>query len=109
MQIKLHANARKTTKTRAYIQKSPLSVTKLAQELGVNESTIRRWKVGGSVNDRSHTPHNLNQSTTCEEEEIIVELRQKVGLSLDDITEVMHRCVNQKLSRSSLYRCLKRR
>jgi IS30 family transposase len=109
MQIKLHANARTTPKTRAYIQKSPLSVTKLAQELGVNETTIRRWKIRDSVSDRSHTRHNLNQSTTCEEEEIIVELRQKVGLSLDDIMEVMHRCVNPKLSRSSIYRCLKRK
>jgi len=109
MQIKLHANARTTPKTRAYIQNSPLSVTKLAQELGVNETTIRKWKDRSSINDRSHTRHNLNQSTTCEEEEIIIELRQKVGLSLDDITEVIHRCVNPKLSRSSLYRCLKRR
>jgi len=49
------------------------------------------------------------QSTCLEEEEIIVELRQRVGLSLDDITEVMRRCVNPHLSRSAIYRCMKRK
>ncbi len=41
------------------------------------------------------------------EEALIVELRRDVGLSIDDITEVMHRCVNAKLSRSAIYRCLR--
>lgn len=109
MEVRLHANATTTPKTRGYIQTSPKSVRELSEELGVNETTIRRWKKRFTVSDASHTRHNLLQSTTMEEEEIIVELRRMVGLSLDDITEVIHRCVNPALSRSAIYRCLKRR
>ncbi len=35
-------------------------------------------------------------------------MRKDARLSLDDVTEVMRRCVNKTLSRSSIYRCLKR-
>lgn len=109
MEIRLHANARTTPKTRRYIQSSNRSVRELALELGVNETTIRRWKDRKTIYDGSHTRRNLGQSTSETEEEIIGELRQTVGLSLDDIVEVIHRCVNPHLSRSAIYRCLKRR
>lgn len=109
MEIKLHANASTTPKTRALIRKSTKSVIELAKEFGVHESTIRKWRKRDNFNDRSHVRHNLGQSTSPEEEEIIVELRQIAGLSIDDITEVMHRCINPKLARSSIYRCLRRK
>lgn len=109
MEVRLHANATTTPRIREYIQSSTKSVSELALELGVNESTIRRWRGRSNVLDKSHKPHNLNQSTTLEEEELITELRQMVGLSIDDITEVMHRCVNPNLSRSAIYRCLRRK
>lgn len=35
-------------------------------------------------------------------------LRRDVGLSLNDIVEVMQRCVNPGLSRGAIYRCLRR-
>ena len=108
MEIRLHANARTTPKIRAYIQASRESVRSLSSELGVTETTIRRWKNRTTAEDGSHTRHNLNQSTSPREEEIIVELRQRVGLSLNDITEVMHRCVNPGLSWSAIHRCLQR-
>ena len=41
MQLKLHANATTTPKTRAYIQRSPAPVAALAAELGVGETTLR--------------------------------------------------------------------
>jgi hypothetical protein len=53
MELKLHANARTTPNTRAYIQNSGKSVAELADELGVSETTIRRWKNRNSVLDRS--------------------------------------------------------
>lgn len=43
MQLKLHANATTTPKTRAYIQRSPAPVAALAAELGVGETTVRCW------------------------------------------------------------------
>jgi transposase InsO family protein len=108
MHVHLHANARTTPKARAVIQSSPLSVAELAQGLGVSETTVRRWKGRSQVADRSNRRHDLGQSTTVTEEALIGELRRDLGLSLDDIVEVMHRCVNPKLSRSAIYRCLRR-
>lgn len=108
MEIKLHANARLTPKSRRYIQESNKSVRELSRELNVNETTIRRWKSRNEVTDRSHRPHNLCTNMKLEEEEVIIELRQRLRLSLNDITEVIKRCVGN-YSRSAIYRCLKRR
>ena len=108
MQIHLHANARTTPKTRALIQSSALSVAQLARQLGVSETTVRRWKARDRVTDGSHTRHRLGQSTSPTDEALIRELRQDIGLSLDDIVQVMQRCVNPTLSRSAIHRCMKR-
>ena len=108
MQLSLHTNATTTPKTRAYIQTSQASTAELAEELGVSETTVRRWRQRREVMDRSHCRHRLGQSTTLEEETLICALRRDVNLSLDDVVEVMHRCVNASLSRSAVYRCLKR-
>jgi transposase len=108
MLIRLHPNATTTPRTRAYIQKSAASVAELAEELGVHERTVRRWRERSEVDDRPHTRHRLGQSTSAEEETLIGELRRDLGLALNDIVEVMHRCVNDRLSRSAIYRCLRR-
>lgn len=108
MDVKLHANATTTPKVRAYIQASSASVAELAGELGVHETTIRRWRSRTTVTDRSHRPHRLATSLSEVEERLVCELRTSLGLSLDDIVEVMHRCVNPKLSRSAIHRTLKR-
>ena len=47
-------------------------------------------------------------SLSAIEEELVCELRTRLQLPLDDIAEVMHRCVNEKLSRSAIHRCLVR-
>jgi transposase len=108
MQLSLHANATTTPRTRSYIQSSQKTAIELAEELGVAVTTIYRWRNRCEVADRSHTRHNLHQSTSLEEEALIAGLRRDVGLSIDDITEVMNRCLNIKLSSSSVGRCLRR-
>lgn len=108
MQMKLHANATTTPRTRAYIQRSKGSVTELARELGVSERTVARWKGREEVTDRSHRPHRIATTMMPIEERLAVELRTSVGLPLDDIVEVLRRCVNPKLSRSQIHRCLQR-
>ena len=108
LDLKLHVNATTTPRIRAYIQSSNLSVADLSKELGISETTVRKWRKRTSVQDLSHRRHELGQSTSPEEETIIEGLRRDVGLSLDDIVEVMNRCVNEDLSRSAIYRCLKR-
>ena len=44
MLVKLHANASTTPKMRAYIQASSQPPAALARELGISETTVRRWK-----------------------------------------------------------------
>ena len=110
MDIKLHANAKTTPKIRRYIHHSTNSVKELCEQLNLSESTVRKWRKRESFTDRSHTRHNLGQSMNAVEEELIVELRERVGLSIDDITEVMNRCcTRRKLSSSAIGRCLVRR
>jgi len=109
MLVKLHANASTTPKLRAYIQASGLSVAELADELGLSETTVRRWKGRKDQADRSSRPHKLATEFTFEEEEIALGLRTELGLSLDDALEVMQRCIRSTISRSALHRCLKRR
>ena len=108
MRVRLHANATTTPKTRAYIQQSAASVAALARELGISETTVRRWRGRKDQADRSHVRHDLGQSTTPAQEQIIAALRCDAGLSLDDITEVMTRCLEAQLSRSAIHRRLQR-
>jgi IS30 family transposase len=108
MELVLHANATTTPRTRSYIQRSKKPVAELASELGVCETTIRRWRSRTTVNDRSHQPHRMAISLSAMEETLVCELRTSLQLPLDDIVEVMRRCVNGKLSRSAIHRCLQR-
>ena len=108
MDLRIHANATTTPRARRYIQESTATVAELAEELGVGEKTIRRWRSRTSVEDRSHTVKNLAISLTPIEEALVIELRTTVGLSLDDIVEVISRCINPDLSRSAIHRCLQR-
>ena len=61
-----------------------------------------------SAADRSHRPNNLQTSLSAVEERAVCELRSSLQLPLDDIVEVMRRCINAKLSRSAIHRCLQR-
>lgn len=79
MELSLHANAATTPKTRAYIQRSKRSVAKLAAELGVSETTIRRWRGRSTVADRPHTPKTLRTSLTAIEERLVCELQLFCG------------------------------
>lgn len=108
MLIALHGNATTTPRQRAYIQTSDKSVAELARELGVNESTIRRWKARSDTADRSSRPHRLTTRFSLEEEAIAVELRTRLALSLDDALEVLRRCVRGDISRAALHRLWRR-
>ena len=104
MNIKLHANAATTPKTRQLIQQSTQSVAALAKELGVSETTIRRWKDRDREQDRSHTAHNLRTVINPVQECLIVELCKTLLLPLDDLLVV----IRPLSSRSGLNRCLVR-
>jgi transposase InsO family protein len=108
MLVRLHANAATTPKMRAYIQASGRPVAELAGELGISQTTVRRWRQRRTVSDRSSMPHRLATGFCAAEEAIAIELRTRLQLSLDDTLEVMRRCLRADISRSALHRCLKR-
>jgi hypothetical protein len=68
MELALHANATTTPRIRSYIQRSKKPVAELAAELGVSETTIRRWRGRTTVGDRSHRPKRLMTSLSEMEE-----------------------------------------
>ena len=108
MDIRLHANATTTPKQRAYIQQASRPAAELAVELGVSETTVRRWRGRDAVQDRPHTPHRLATTLTPMQEFVVVELRKLLLLPLDDLLVVAREFVCPALSRSALDRCLRR-
>lgn len=108
MEIRLHANATTTPKQRAYIQRSTRPVAELAVELGVSETTIRRWRGRDTVQDHPHTPRRLATILNPPQEFVVVELRKLLLLPLDDLLVVAREFVCPELSRSALDRCLRR-
>ncbi|MGK7297502.1 MAG: IS481 family transposase, partial [Candidatus Wenzhouxiangella sp. M2_3B_020] len=108
MNIRLHANATTTPKTRAYIQSSSKSDRELARELGITVSTVRRWRRREGVEDGSHTRKNLLATLSPAQEAIVVELRRTLLLPLDDLLAVVREFIHPRLTRSALDRCLRR-
>ena len=108
MNIILHKNATTTPARRAYIQTSGKPVSDLANELGVSEDTIRRWKGRDTVTDRSHTPHRLQTTLTPVQEVVVLALRQTLKLPLDDLLAVTREFISTEATRSGVHRLLKR-
>ncbi|HWI40519.1 MAG TPA: hypothetical protein VNX25_03425 [Verrucomicrobiae bacterium] len=109
MYLKLHGNATTTPKIRSYIQLSGKDIHELVQELGVTETTVRRWKSRNDTSDRSCRPHTIHRGLTLNEEEVVIALRMLLQLPLDELLEVARRYVNAACSRAGLHRLLKRR
>lgn len=108
MLVKLHKRARTTPATRKEIQESALSERKLAEKYGITRSTVRKWKLRDSVDDRPIMPKTLHTTLSREEEWVVVELRKTLLLPLDDLLAVTKEFVNPRGSRSAIHRCLKR-
>jgi transposase len=108
MNITLHKRARTTPAIRREIQQSGLSERKLAAKYGISRDTVRKWKHRDTVEDYSHTPHNLDTSLTAFQEEIVIELRTSLLLPIDDLLVVRRKFLFSTMSRSALDRCLRR-
>lgn len=80
MEVRLYANATTTPKQRAYIQRLSRPADELAVEIGVSETTIRRWRARDTVQDRPHTPHRL--ATVLSERATATAERQFVGAAV---------------------------
>ena len=105
---KQHANATTTPEMRAFIHESDLPTAVLARLLKVSESTVRKWRKRQSLADASHVPKQLNTTLSEAQEYVVVELRTRLLLSLDELLAVCKQFINANVSRAGLQRCLKR-
>lgn len=103
----LHSNAKTTIATRKEIQNSKESNAKLAKKYSLNIKTIIKWRKRSDIADKPSGPILPKSVLSKIEQEIIWEFRRVTKFSLDDCFI----CLKDKiplLSRSNLYRCLKR-
>jgi len=105
---KQHANATTTPEMRAFIHESDLPTAVLARLLKISESTVRKWRQRESMSDASHVPKQLNTTLSEAQEYVVVELRTRLLLSLDELLAVCKQFINSHVSRAGLQRCLKR-
>lgn len=105
---KLHANATTTPEMRAFIHESDLPTAVLARLLKVSEATVRKWRKRQSIADGSHKPKQLNTTLSEAQEYVVIELRTRLLLSLDELLAVCRQFINPNVSRAGLQRCLKR-
>ncbi|MFQ3210014.1 MAG: DNA-binding transcriptional regulator YiaG [Colwellia sp.] len=103
-----HANATTTPEMRAFIHESDLPTAVLARLLKISESTVRKWRKRESLSDASHVPKQLNTTLSEAQEYVVVELRTRLLLSLDELLAVCKQFINTNVSRAGLQRCLKR-
>jgi transposase len=99
----MRASDSRRLELRAYVQNSSKSVAELATELGVSQTTVRRWRAPQSPRRSSSSSLSAEAS-----ERLVCELHTRAKLSADDITGIMQRCVSTELSRSDIDACLQR-
>lgn len=107
-QKNLHKNATTTPEIRAFIHESDLATAVLARLLKVSESTVRKWRKRDCTDDISHLPKQLNTTLTLAQQYVVVHLRLRLKLSLDELLHVCKTFINENTSRAGLQRCLKR-
>ena len=97
---KQHANATTTPEMRAFIHESDLPTAVLARLLKISESTVRKWRQRESLKDGSHVPKQLNTTLSEAQEYVVVELRTRLLLSLDELLAVCKNFINVNVSRA---------
>lgn len=105
---KQHKNATTTEEMRTFIFESDLPTAKLSRLLNISESTVRKWRKRENSADLPHTPKQLNTTLSVAQEYVVVQLRIRLMLSLDQLLAVCKEFVNENTSRAGLQRCLKR-
>lgn len=108
MNAKQHKNATTTPEIRAFIRQSELPTAVLARLLKISESTVRKWRQRDTLEDASHTPKSLNTTLTLQQQYVVLQLRTRLMLSLDELLKVCRQFININTSRAGLQRCLKR-
>lgn len=111
MQLQLHKQARTTPAIRAELQATPPSVSTaaLAAQYGLSWQTVDRWRhAADGVMDRSHRPHKIKATLNEAQEALVLLLREKLLIGLDDLLTVVREFIEPSMSRSALDRMLRR-
>ena len=104
----LHKCATTTHAVRKAIQRSQASVSDLAEQYGVNQKTVRKWRARKSVEDSPMGPKNARSTVlTAEEEAACVAFRKHTLLPLDDCLYALQDSIPH-LTHSSLHRLFQR-
>lgn len=98
-----HSNATTNIRLRSEINKSKKSNNILAEEYGVSENTIKKWKNRNNFEDKSSRPLTIHYSLSELDMLIAVELRTMTWWALDEITEAIKPDEPEKI-RSAVYR-----
>ncbi len=108
MAASLHGSARTTPRIRAELQASQETTRSLAVRYGLNEKTVAKWRRRTTTADAPMGPKKPHSAKLSEAEEaVVVELRRRTLLPLDDVLGCLRESIPQ-LSRSALHRCLVR-
>ena len=103
-----HSCATTTLGVRRAIQESEEKDIALAKRYGVNRKTIAKWKARDFTSDERMGPRTPRSSLLSPKDEaIILAYRWRTRLALDDAHFRLRRLM-PKLTRPTLYRCLKR-
>lgn len=104
----LHECATTTYVVRKAIQRSKASVAELAEQYGINQKTVRKWRSRKTVEDAPMGPKNpRSTSLSPEEEAACVAFRKHTLLPLDDCLYALQDSIPH-LTRSSLHRLYQR-
>lgn len=105
----LHKCAKTTHAIRKEIQESGESLIKISKRFGINPKTVAKWRkrkdIG--VEDLSMGRKDHQSILTVREELIISQFRKSTEMPLDDCYIALKEII-PNLTRSNLYRCLKR-
>ncbi len=103
----LHPSATTTQKIREEIHNSTESLEKLAKKYNLNTKTIAKWKKRNVFTDKRSGPIKPRSVLSEKEQAIICEFRRITKFPLDDCFIALKDNI-PALSRSNLFRCLKR-
>jgi transposase InsO family protein len=102
-----HSNAKTNVHVRQQIRSSFSSNEALSTRFQVSASTISKWKNRELATDASSKPHHIAYALSDLETALALSVRQSSWLPLDEVFEMLLPN-NPSISRSSVYRCLKR-
>lgn len=104
----LHNCATTTHAVRKAIQRSQASVAEIAEQYGINQKTVRKWRGRKGVEDSPMGPKKISSTVlSMEEEAACVAFRKHTLLPLDDCLYALQVSIPH-LTRSSLHRLFQR-